>query len=124
MVSLLECVLSRTRMENGTPSHSFRKPRLVLSVTVRSTTKNTRSLSQWRAKLQVNGQARWAEMLSQFCFTIMDRSEEQNIMADTLSPRVGCVGPQDEVQTQHHTRALLQSAQIRRLSPGRTRSPQ
>lgn len=95
-----------------------------------------RSLSQWRAELegtnsrikiytdhkaleyfmttkQLTGrQARWAEILSQFFFTIMYRSGKQNSKADALTRREQDVGPQDELKTQYRTRALLHPEQL------------
>jgi transposase InsO family protein len=95
-----------------------------------------RSLSQWRAELQGIGskvkiytdhkaleyfmttkqltsrQARWAEILSQFFFTIMYRPGKQNVVADALSRREQDVEPQDEVKAKHRTRALLQPDQL------------
>ena len=95
-----------------------------------------RSLSQWRAELQGTGskvriytdhkalehfmttkqltsrQARWAEILSQFFFTIMYRSGKQNIKADALSRREQDVKPQDEIKAEYRTRALLQPDQL------------
>jgi hypothetical protein len=95
-----------------------------------------RSLSQWRAELQGTGsriqiytdhkaleyfmttkqltsrQARWAEILSQFFFTIMYRPGKQNDQADALTRREQDVGPQDEIKAQHRTRALLQLDQL------------
>ncbi len=95
-----------------------------------------RSLSQWRAELQGTGsriqiytdhkaleyfmttkqltsrQARWAEILSQFFFTIMYRPGRQNAQADALTRREQDVEPQDELNAQHRTRALLQLDQL------------
>ena len=95
-----------------------------------------RSLSQWRAELQGIGskvkiytdhkaleyfmtkreltsrQARWAEILSQFFFTIMYRPGKQNERADALSRREQDVEPQNQVKTEHRTRALLQPDQL------------
>jgi hypothetical protein len=95
-----------------------------------------RSLSQWRAELQGTGsrlkiytdhkaleyfmttkqltsrQARWAETLSQFFFTIMYRSGKQNVKADILSRREQDVGPQGEIKVEYRTRALLQPDQL------------
>ena len=95
-----------------------------------------RSLSQWRAELQGIGskvkiytdhkaleyfmtkreltsrQARWAEILSQFFFTIMYRPGKQNERADALSRREQDVEPQNQVKVKHRTRALLQPDQL------------
>src|SRR5208282_4967836 len=95
-----------------------------------------RSLSQWRAELQgassriqiytdhqaleyfmttkqlTSRQARWAEILSQFFFTIMYRPGRQNAQADALTRREQDVGPQDELKAQYRTRALLQPDQL------------
>jgi hypothetical protein len=95
-----------------------------------------RSLSQWRAELQSIGskikiytdhkaleyfmttkqltsrQARWAEILSQFFFTIMYRPGKQNEKADALSRREQDVTPQNQVKTEYRTRALLQPDQL------------
>jgi predicted aspartyl protease len=95
-----------------------------------------RSLSQWRAELQgapskvkiytdhkaleyfmttkqlTSRQARWAEILSQFFFTIMYRPGKQNEKADALSRREQDVQSQNQVKTNYRTRALLQPGQI------------
>lgn len=95
-----------------------------------------RSLSQWRAELQsapskvkiytdhkaleyfmttkqlTSRQARWAEILSQFFFTIMYRPGKQNEKADALSRQEQDVEAQNQVKTQHRTRALLQPDQL------------
>ena len=95
-----------------------------------------RSLSQWRAELQgtpskikiytdhkaleyfmttkqlTSRQARWAEILSQFFFTIMYRPAEQNERADALSRREQDVESQNQVKTEYRTRALLQPDQL------------
>jgi len=95
-----------------------------------------RSLSQWRAELgstdsrikiytdhkaleyfmttkQLTGrQARWAEILSQFFFTIMYRPGRQNSKANALTRREQDVEPQDELKAQHRTRALLRPEQL------------
>ena len=57
-------------------------------------------------------QARWAEILSQFFFTIMYRPGRQNITADALTRREQDVGPQDELKAQHRTCALLCPEQL------------
>ena len=57
-------------------------------------------------------QARWAEILSQFFFTIMYRPGKQNEKADALSRREQDVEPQDQVKTEYRTRALLQPEQL------------
>ena len=57
-------------------------------------------------------QARWAEILSQFFFTIMYRPGRQNSQADALTRREQDVGPQDELKAQHRTRALLRPEQL------------
>ena len=57
-------------------------------------------------------QARWAEILSQFFFTIMYRPGRQNAQADALTRREQDVEPQDELKAQYRTRALLQLDQL------------
>ena len=57
-------------------------------------------------------QARWAEILSQFFFTIIYRSSKQNTLADALSRREQDVEPQDIVKAEYRTRALLQPDQL------------
>lgn len=95
-----------------------------------------RSLSQWRAELQgspsrvkictdhraleyfmttkqlTSRQARWAELLSQFFFTIMYRPGKQNSLADALSRREQDVKPQEVVKVVSRQRALLQPNQL------------
>jgi hypothetical protein len=90
-----------------------------------------RSLSQWRAELQgtdsrikvytdhraleyfmttkqlTSRQARWAEILSQFFFTIVYRSGKKNERADALTRRTQDVDPQNEVKLAYRTKALL-----------------
>jgi hypothetical protein len=89
-----------------------------------------RSLEQWRPELQGIGQikvytdhkaleyfmtkkqltgrqARWAEALSEYYFTIMYRSGRQNGKADALTRRDEEVEAQDEVKAEYRTRALL-----------------
>ena len=90
-----------------------------------------RSLSQWRAELQgtdsrikvytdhraleyfmttkqlTSRQARWAEILSQFFFTIVYRSGKKNERADALTRRTQDVDPQNEVKVAYRTKALL-----------------
>ena len=57
-------------------------------------------------------QARWAEILSQFFFTIMYRPGKENTQADALTRQEQDVGPQDELKAQYRTRALLQLDQL------------
>ena len=57
-------------------------------------------------------QARWAEILSQFFFTIMYRPGKQNERADALSRREQDVEPQNQVKAEYRTRALLQPDQL------------
>ncbi|ESZ92696.1 putative retrovirus polyprotein [Sclerotinia borealis F-4128] len=52
-------------------------------------------------------QASWTEHLSQFYFTIMDRSGKQNGKADVLMRLADEAQTQDELKDHHHTRALL-----------------
>jgi hypothetical protein len=94
------------------------------------------SLSQWRVELQGIGskvqiftnhkaleyfmttkqltsrQAQWAEILSQFFFTIIYRPGKQNIQANALTRREQDVEPQDELKAQYQTQALLQPDQL------------
>ena len=95
-----------------------------------------RSLSQWRAELEgassrikiytdhkaleyfmttkqlTSRQARWAEILSQFFFTIMYHPGKQNTKADALTRREQDVGPQDKLKADFRTRALLRPDQL------------
>ena len=48
-------------------------------------------------------QARWAEALAEFYFTIAYRSGKQNKKADTLTRREQDVGAQDAVKHAHRT---------------------
>ena len=95
-----------------------------------------RSLSQWRAELQgsdsrikiltdhkaleyfmttkqlTSRQARWAEVLSQFFFTIAYRPGRKNELADALSRREQDVGPQDKIKAEIRNKPLLQPDQL------------
>ena len=95
-----------------------------------------RSLSQWRAELEgansrikiytdhkaleyfmttkqlTSRQARWAEILSQFFFTIMYQPGKQNTKADTLTRREQDVGPQEKLKADFRTQSLLRPEQL------------
>ena len=95
-----------------------------------------RSLSHWRAELggtnsririftdhkaleyfmttkQLTArQARWAEILSEFFFTIMYRSGKQNSGADALTRREQDVKPQDALKLSIRNQALLSKDQL------------
>jgi transposase InsO family protein/predicted aspartyl protease len=57
-------------------------------------------------------QARWAEVLSEYYFTIMYRAGTQNQKADALTRRDHEVEAQDLVKTEYRTRALLSQDQV------------
>jgi transposase InsO family protein len=95
-----------------------------------------RSLDQWRPELQgthkriqiytdhkaleyfmttkqlTGRQARWAEALAGYHFTIMYRAGKQNGKADALTRREQEVGLQDSLKTEYRTRAFLSQDQI------------
>jgi hypothetical protein len=95
-----------------------------------------RSLSHWRAELQgsdsqvkiltdhkaleyfmtskqlTSRQARWAEILSQFFFTIAYRPGKKNELADALSRKEADVESQDKVKSQIRNQALLKPEQL------------
>jgi RNase H-like domain found in reverse transcriptase/Reverse transcriptase (RNA-dependent DNA polymerase)/Integrase zinc binding domain/Integrase core domain/Retroviral aspartyl protease len=95
-----------------------------------------RSLSHWRAELQgsdsqvkiltdhkaleyfmtskqlTSRQARWAEILSQFFFTIAYRPGRKNELADALSRKEADVESQDKVKSQIRNQALLKPEQL------------
>ena len=95
-----------------------------------------RSLDQWRPELQATSQrikvysdhkaleyfmttkqltarqARWAEALSEYYFTIMYRAGKSNRKADALTRRDDEVKAQDGVKTEYRTRAFLSEDQI------------
>ena len=95
-----------------------------------------RSLSHWRADLQsaeskikvytdhkaleyfmttkqlTSRQARWADTLSQFFFTVMYQPGKKNGKADALTRRTQDVEPQSRLRTEHRTRALLKHDQL------------
>jgi transposase InsO family protein len=95
-----------------------------------------RSLDQWRPELQATSQrikvysdhkaleyfmttkqltarqARWAEALSEYYFTIMYRTGKSNGKADALTRRDDEVKAQDGVKTEYRTRAFLSEDQI------------
>jgi hypothetical protein len=90
-----------------------------------------KSLQQWRADLartntvvrvwtdhkaleyfmttkQLNQrQARWAEVLAEFYFSITYRPGSKNVLADTLTRREQDTGPQDALGKAHRTQVLL-----------------
>jgi len=95
-----------------------------------------RSLSHWRAELEeveeririytdhkaleyfmttkqlTARQARWAEILSQFFFTIMYQSGKDNLKADVLSRQEEDIEAQNKVKGEIRTRSLLRPDQI------------
>ena len=64
------------------------------------------------SKQLTSRQARWAEALSEYYFTIMYRPGKENGKVDALTRREQEVGLQDGVKAQYRTRALLSQDQI------------
>ena len=57
-------------------------------------------------------QARWAEFLSRYHFTLMYRAGKSNERADALSRRIEEVKSQDQVMAEYRTQTLLPAAKI------------
>jgi hypothetical protein len=72
-----------------------------------------KALEYFMTTKQLTGrQARWAEALSGFYFTIMYRPGKQNGKADALTRREQEVGLQDAIKSEYRTRAFLARDQI------------
>ena len=57
-------------------------------------------------------QARWAEVLAEFYFSIVYRPGARNVLADTLSRREQDTGPQEAIGKAYRTQALLTPGQL------------
>ena len=57
-------------------------------------------------------QARWAEVLAEFYFSIVYRPGAKNVLADTLSRREQDTGPQEAIGKAYRTQALLTPGQL------------
>ena len=72
-----------------------------------------RALEYFMTTKQLNQrQARWAEVLAEFYFSIVYRPGAKNVLADTLSRREQDTGPQEAIGKAYRTQALLTPGQL------------
>ena len=72
-----------------------------------------KALEYFMSTKQLNSrQARWAELLAEYSFTIMYRRGKENVAADALSRRDQDLGPHAKLKAHLRTKALLQPDQV------------